>query len=505
VATTFRVKLGTLAAAAAAAVLTLGLAAPAGAERPGFWSNPSIDSGSPEVGSTLLGNNGSTKCEPGCEPAGPEPSRPGIYYEWVSCNAPTSGGADRPTGGMPDDPRPCAGGVLRQGPTTGANGGNKYTVRGEDAGRWIQLHVIATNYDCGHPRLDGSYECLYSTAHGYSTTIGPVGGSAAAPPPPPAPSAGPLGPPNMTVYPTTSGLAKEGETITSAPGSWSNSPTSYTYQWKRCAAAFEPCSTISGATGSKYVLTADDVGSRVQVLVTASNGKGSNSAASFPTEIVATSAVAPANTALPAITGILEDRQTVTASSGTWTGTDPIAYAYQWLRCNTSLNGCAPIAEATQPTYVLTTEDLASRLVVTVTATNRGGTATATSAVTGHVVNAQPRAGADRLQVEEVDSRLKVASVRVAPTKLRPRGRVVVTVKVTDRRGFLIEGANVRVSGPRGVVGGATASNVNGIAVIRVRAGAKVPKSVVLTVTASKPGDTTATVTKTVRVAVAPR
>lgn len=489
--------------AAAAAILTLGLAGSAHAERPGFWSNPSIDSGSPEVGSTLLGNNGAIKCDPGCDPAGPEPSTPGIYYEWVSCNAPTVAGSDRPTGGMPDEPRPCAGGVLRQGPKTGGENGNKYIVRAEDSGRWIQLHVIATNYDCGHPRSDGSYECRYSTAHGYSATIGPIGGSAA-PAPPPPPSAGPLGPPNLKAYPTTSGLAKEGQTITSAPGSWTDSPTGFAYQWKRCAPEFEPCAPIAGATGATYVLTAEDVGSRVQVLVTASNAKGSNSAASFPTEIVATSAVAPANTALPTIAGIVEDRQTLTASPGAWTGTEPIGYAYQWQRCSTALNGCAPIAEATQPTYVVTQEDLGSRFVVTVTATNRGGTGTATSERTEHVVSAKPRPGADRLPVEEVDGSndLRVAKVSVAPAKLRPRGSVLVTVRVTDRRGFLIEGAGVTVSGPRGVAGGEASSNAAGVARVRVRAGKKPPASVLLVVTASSPEDPAVTDRKTVRVTV---
>lgn len=491
--------------AAAAAILTLGLAGSAHAERPGFYSHPSIDSGSPAVGSTLLGNNGSIKCEPACQADGPEPSRPGVFYEWVSCNAPTVAGSDRPTGGMPDEPRPCAGGVLRQGPLTSGNNGTRYTVRADDAGRWIQLHVIATNYDCGEWNYsNGSRECRYSTAHGYSATIGPIGGSAA-PPPPPPPSAGPLGPPNMKAYPTTSGLAKEGQTLSSAPGSWTDSPTTYAYQWKRCAPEFDPCSPISGATGATYALTADDVGNRVQVLVTATNAKGSNSAASFPSEIVATSAVAPANTVLPAIGGIAEERQTLTASPGTWTGTEPIGYAFQWLRCSTALGGCSQIAEATQPTYELTHEDLGSRLVVTVTATNRGGAGTATSERTEHVLGAKPRPGADRLPVEEIEASngLMLASVRVAPAKLRPRGSVAVTVRVTDRRGFLIEGAHVTVSGPRGVAGGASSSNAAGVALVRVRVGAKLPKSIVLTVTASSPDDPEVTVTKAVRVPVA--
>lgn len=488
-----------LAVVGCAVLAILVLAAPAQAERPGWYSNPSII-GSPDVGATLSASDGGLRCDPGCVPAGPDPSRPGIYFEFVSCPTATSGGSDAPAGGLPDQRRPCPGGVSLTGaPSTTTK---TYTVRAQDAGRHIQLHIVATNYDCGHPRSDGSQECNYSTAEGYSTTVGPVPGAAPAPPPPP--SGGTVtGPPNMTVYPTTAGLPKEGETITSAPGSWTASPTSFSYQWKRCAAAFEPCAPISGATAATYVLTADDVGSRVQVLVTASNATGSNSAASFPSEIVATSAVAPANTALPTITGIVEDRQTLTAAPGTWTGTQPIGHAYQWQRCSTALGGCTPIAGATQPTYLLAREDLGNRVLVTVTATNRAGIATATSSTTAHVLAAKPRAGADRLAVDEIDApNGLLASVTVGSAKLKARGSTTVTVKVTDRRGFLIEGASVRISGPRGVTAGSASTNVNGVATIRVRTGAKLPKSIVLTVSVSKPDDPAVTVTKYVRVPV---
>jgi hypothetical protein len=312
----------------------------------------------------------------------------------------------------------------------------------------------------------------------------------------------------MTAHPTTTGLAKEGEKLTAAPGSWTASPTSYTYQWKRCAPEWEPCEPIAGATGQTYTLTTDDVGKRVQVLVTASNAKGSNSAASLPTDVVATSAVAPANTALPTIAGEVEDRQTLTASPGTWTGTDPITYTYQWLRCSTKLAGCAPIEGATNATYAVVRDDLAARLAVTVTATNRGGTATVTSARTTHVVPAKPRPGADRLPVAEItgSNGLVVSEARASTAPVKPRGAVMVTVRVTDRRGFLIEGAQVTVSGPRGaIVRGVTVSTASdGTVRVRLRAGAKLPKGrLVLTITVAKPGETTPSATKRVAVKVA--
>ena len=503
-ATRFFVRTGALAAVAVAGLLGLVLVGPAQAERPGWWSNPSIESGSPDVGSTLTGDSGSINCDPACTPAGDQPSLPGIYYEWVACNGTSPGGAARPTGGMVDNPAPAPGCERRQGPTK--DGGKTYTVRPEDAGRYIQLHIVATNYDCGEVVREGpdagKQECRYSDAHGYSATIGPVGGSAA--PPPISSSA----PPNMTAYPTTTGLAKEDATLTAANGSWTGAPTGFTYQWKRCAPEFEPCTVIPGATRSSYVLTVDDIGQRLQVLVTASNANGRNSAASFPSEIVATSAVAPASTVLPAISGVVEDRQTLTVSPGTWTGTMPIAFAYQWLRCSTALDGCAPITGATGSTYAVGRDDLGRRLLVTVTATNRGGTATATSALTAHVAAAKPRPGSDRLAIEDVaaPNGLVIADVRVGQSSVRPRGTLTLTVRVTDRRGFKIEGARITVSGPRGTVlrGATVATDGNGVAVIRLRAGTKLPRGkLVLTLRVTKPGDTAVAGKKSIAVAVA--
>jgi hypothetical protein len=497
VAITSSVRVGALAIASALAVLlSLILSTPASAERPGWYSMPSINLTAPTavVGGTLLASDGGLKCDPGCVPAGDQPERAGVFIEWVSCTGQSGGGGARPTGGMPDDPRPCPGGVSRGEPSKTATA---YVIRPEDAGRYIQIHVIATNLDCAAINVStGTQECNYSSAHGYSGTVGPIGGSGAPAPNPTPPPAPTVTPPNMTAYPTTSGAAKEGETLTAANGSWTSSPTKYGYQWKRCAPEYEPCEAIAGATAQTYTLTPDDVGKRVQVLVTATNAKGSNSAASLPGDIVATAAVKPESTAAPTISGEIEDRQTLTASPGTWGGTAPIAYAYQWLRCSTRVGGCAAIEGATASTYVVTRDDLAARLLVSVTATNRGGTTTMTSALTTHVVPARPRPGADRLNVTDVvaSGSLRVAEATPWWGRVKPRGRVAVTVRVKDARGFLIEGAQVTVTGRRGqVVRGATVTtNANGVAVLRLRAGAKLPKrTLVLTVTVTKPGETT--------------
>ncbi|MGH3104337.1 MAG: hypothetical protein ACRDN6_09625 [Gaiellaceae bacterium] len=454
------------------------LVAPAHAERPGWWSDPSIASGSPEVGSTLLASDGSINCSPGCSAAGPDPSRAGVFFEWVSCAGTSPGGADRPTGGMEHNPRPAPGCVLRVGPSRDAL---SYVVRAEDSGRHVQLHVIATNYDCGEVnRSTGEQECNYSSGHGWSATLGPIGGGAQA-----APSA--------NAVPAPSGLAKEGQTLTASNGSWTGSPTGFSYQWTRCDASGQGCAPITGATSGTYTLGADDVGKRVQVVVTATNAKGSSSATSAATDVVASTAVAPAVTALPAISGNPEDMQTLTASPGTWTGSGPIGYAYQWMRCSTRLRGCANIEGATEAAYDVVRADIGSRIVVTVTASNRGGTQTATSRRTAHVTGAKPRPGHESLSASEIaaPNQLRLASVTLSARVLRPGGRVVVSIVVKDRRGFLVEGANVRVSGPRGVVlGAAGVTDADGAAAVTLRA-RSLPKSgkVVLTLVVSKPGD----------------
>lgn len=77
--------------------------------------------------------------------------------------------------------------------------------------------------------------------------------------------------PGNTVLPVISGTATSGSTLTTTNGTWTNSPTSFTYQWTRA----DTSTSISGATASTYVLTATDVGHTITVSVTATNASGS--------------------------------------------------------------------------------------------------------------------------------------------------------------------------------------------------------------------------------------
>jgi Concanavalin A-like lectin/glucanases superfamily len=89
----------------------------------------------------------------------------------------------------------------------------------------------------------------------------------------------------------------------------------------------------------------------------------------------------PSNTAPPAIAGEAQQGQALSASPGSWSGTQPISFAYQWQRCDTSGANCTNIGSAGS-TYVLTSSDVGSTIVVAVTASNSAGSGTAVSAAT---------------------------------------------------------------------------------------------------------------------------
>jgi hypothetical protein len=104
----------------------------------------------------------------------------------------------------------------------------------------------------------------------------------------------------------------------------------------------------------------------------------------------ATTASAPSNTSLPAISGTARDGSILSASRGDWTGS-PTSFAYQWQRCDTAGGGCTPIAGADSFRYTVGSRDVGQRLRVVVTATNADGSGSAASRPTG-VVSASGRA-----------------------------------------------------------------------------------------------------------------
>jgi concanavalin A-like lectin/glucanase superfamily protein len=193
-------------------------------------------------------------------------------------------------------------------------------------------------------------------------------------------------PPVNTAPPAISGTPQSGQTLTASTGTWTGTqPIGYAYQWQRCDTTGAGCSPVSGAVGSTYAVTSADVGSTLRVVVTATNATGSASSTSAATTVVQPASAAPVNSSPPAITGTARDGQLLNASPGTWTGTQPITYAYQWQRCDTTGSACNAIGGATGASYPVTSADVGSTLRVVVTAANSAGSATATSNATAVV------------------------------------------------------------------------------------------------------------------------
>jgi hypothetical protein len=93
---------------------------------------------------------------------------------------------------------------------------------------------------------------------------------------------------------------------------------------------------------------------------------------------------APSNTSEPTISGRAEQGRTLTASRGTWTGTEPIAYAFQWVRCGADGGrpdggDCAIVSGADERDYRLGRADVGFRMRVRVTASNTEGSRTVAS------------------------------------------------------------------------------------------------------------------------------
>ena len=197
-------------------------------------------------------------------------------------------------------------------------------------------------------------------------------------------------PPSNTSAPTISGIAAAGNTLAASSGSWSGTtPMTFTYVWQRCDSSGANCANISGATSQTYTLVIGDAGHKDRVTVTAHNSAGSAPASSATTAVVA-GATPPANSTAPAITGTTAVGWTLTTSNGTWSGTNPITYTYQWRRCDTNGASCVDVSGAQAMTYDLVSADAGHKIRALVTATNSGGSGQSTSNATNTVAVTAP-------------------------------------------------------------------------------------------------------------------
>ena len=277
------------------------------------------------------------------------------------------------------------------------------------------------------------------------------------------------GAPVNSAEPTISGSATQGSVLTASNGTWTGAtPMTFTYQWQRCDTGGGNCNSIAGETGKTRIVDAGDVGSRLRVRVTATNSSGTASSTSNATSTITGSgggggSGAPANTVKPTISGNATQGQTLTASTGTWTGKTPITFADQWYRCDTNSNNCSPIGGETGPTRIVDSGDVGKRLKVRVTATNSAGANAVDSATTDVVKSSGGGGGGGgslppgaitlpdgkiSIPVTSVpaDQRLIVDSVKFSPNPVRARNTpIAVSVHIVDTRGYVVRDALVFV------------------------------------------------------------
>ena len=141
--------------------------------------------------------------------------------------------------------------------------------------------------------------------------------------PAPAPAAPPVTAPVNTAHPVITGVAQVGQTFTASTGSWSGSPTTYAYEWRRCDASGDRCDRIRDAANlSTYVLTSDDVGHTLRVYMSASNAAGTGYDKSLKSEVVAAAPAPAADSAAAGTTDTAAAAADTTTSDATGDSAD---------------------------------------------------------------------------------------------------------------------------------------------------------------------------------------
>jgi hypothetical protein len=143
---------------------------------------------------------------------------------------------------------------------------------------------------------------------------------------------------SSSTAPAISGSAVSGQTVTVSNGTWSATPDSYTYQWKRAGTA------IGNATAQSYVLTSADVGQAITVTVTATKAG-----------YVSASATSASITPTAAATG--HDPATLSGTIAWWradsiTGVSDGAPVTTWADKSSNVYTATPPGTSVQPAFV---------------------------------------------------------------------------------------------------------------------------------------------------------
>ena len=244
-----------------------------------------------------------------------------------------------------------------------------YVLVTADLDKYVRSYVTATN-------AGGS-------TSKESNIVGPVGSST-------------VTAPTISQAPTISGTAMVGSTLTTTTGTWTGSPTSYAYQWKRYNTLSDANNNVSatniGTNSASYTLVTADDGKHIRVQVTATNAGGSTAALS---NVVSITGV-PVNTSAPVISvvggGALQTGATVETTNGAWTNS-PTLYTYEWQRADNLAfsTNVVTISGAANSTYTLDSAESGKYVRSRVTAANQSGSGTAAASnILGAVALAAP-------------------------------------------------------------------------------------------------------------------
>ena len=186
------------------------------------------------------------------------------------------------------------------GGASGASGTNGFFQDGGDGGNGVASDISGTSRHYGGGGAGGG-TCDNSQGQTWSGTPGLGGGASASQSASPNTGGGGGGggavgwslyggaggsgvvilawpglalPPTSTASPNLTGTPQFGNTLTGTTGTWSQSPTSYTYRWMRASSPSGTYMPISGATGLTYVLSDDDVDMYIKFEVRATNSGG---------------------------------------------------------------------------------------------------------------------------------------------------------------------------------------------------------------------------------------
>lgn len=320
---------------------------------------------------------------------------------------------------------------------------------------------------------------------------------------------------NGTTVKGPTSMPKSTQASASLPaGTYPDEPNAHIYDLQPADAGQQMCVEVWGGIRSTYVYSdgtvAYDVwewghvsvyGQEAKACMTAPGSAPSSpsspttpSAPSAPAVPKPQAPLAPAATAAPSITGLAMVDQPLTATVGTWSGTQPLTVGLEWLRCDVEGGNCEGLG-ITANTYTVGAVDVGKTIRVKITAANLAGSRAALSDATAVVSALMPTEQNPSITAAKVTAphRLVIDALK-APTRFTGRP-LRVTFRVKDTRGFLVEGALVTAStlpGSALVAPAQFTTSADGLVTLDFKRGSKLKsatKFVTVVVIARRPGD----------------